>query len=115
MNETEVAAAIACGALPSPTRFGNSVLVALRVSGTGSATRPSIGGERVFRDPLIWLSEETRASRTPEVEGSDYVKRVTYSEAGHKETRWFGNQTIFKKLSAPTMRATAFLTPQSRQ
>jgi hypothetical protein len=63
--------------------------------------------EQIYADALV-------ASRTPEVEGSDYVKRVTYSEAGHKETRWFGNQTIFKKLSAPTMRATAFLTPVNR-
>jgi colicin import membrane protein len=60
MNESEAAGAIACGAMPSPTRFGNSVLVALRISGTGAAVRPSIG-ETVWRDPAIWLSEATIA------------------------------------------------------
>lgn len=60
MNELEVAAGIATGALTSPQRFGNSYLVAMRVSGTGLSERPSLQ-EKVFRDPKIWLSEETQA------------------------------------------------------
>jgi hypothetical protein len=60
MNETEVAAGIAAGLIPSPTRFGNSAMVAMRISGTGAADRPSIN-ERVWRDPAAWLSEEALA------------------------------------------------------
>jgi hypothetical protein len=58
MNELETAKAIATGALPSPQRIGDSSLVALRISGTGAAERPSLG-ELVWRDPEIWLSPET--------------------------------------------------------
>jgi colicin import membrane protein len=60
MNELEAAAQVASGELPSPTRFGKSVLAALRVSGTGLATRTSIG-ETVWRDPAVWLSDDTIA------------------------------------------------------
>jgi hypothetical protein len=60
MNETEVAAGIATGALESPQRFGESFLLAIRVSGTGISERPALG-EKVFRDPLIWLAEDTQA------------------------------------------------------
>lgn len=58
MNETEIAAGIATGALPSPTQFGESFLVALRISGTGLSERPALN-EKVWRDPKIWLSDET--------------------------------------------------------
>jgi colicin import membrane protein len=60
MNEAEVARAIAAGELSSPQKFGNSFLVALRISGSGLADRPALG-ERVFRDPKVWLSDETVA------------------------------------------------------
>ena len=65
----------------------------------------SVAEEQVYSDALV-------ASRNPPVEGSQYVPRVTYSEGGHKMIRWFGNKTIFKKFSAPTMRVAAFNTPQ---
>lgn len=59
MNEADLAAAVASGEAPSPSPFGNSILVALRVSGTGVADRPA-RSERVIRDPQIWLSPETQ-------------------------------------------------------
>jgi hypothetical protein len=63
MNETEIAAGIATGALDSPQKFGESFLIAIRVSGTGLSRRPSIGesGESVWRDPTAWLSEDAQA------------------------------------------------------
>jgi D-arabinose 1-dehydrogenase-like Zn-dependent alcohol dehydrogenase len=51
MNEMDLARLIAAGEAPSPSPFGTSYLVALRVSGTGLADRPSLN-ERVWRDPL---------------------------------------------------------------
>jgi colicin import membrane protein len=60
MNETEVAAGIATGSLESPQRFGESFLLACRISGTGISERPALA-EKVFRDPLIWLAESTQA------------------------------------------------------
>jgi hypothetical protein len=59
-NELETAKRIASGDLPSPTYLPGFALVALRVSGTGLATRAALR-ERVFRDPNIWLSPETQA------------------------------------------------------
>ena len=87
MNETEAAAGIASGALPSPARFGNSVLVALRISGTGIATRPSIG-EKVYRDPLIWLSEETRSRCA----GLPVI--LDHPEGASLDTEEFANRSI---------------------
>jgi hypothetical protein len=46
MNEMDLARLIAAGEAPSPSPFGTSYLVALRVSGTGLADRPSLN-ERV--------------------------------------------------------------------
>jgi colicin import membrane protein len=60
MNETEIAAGIATGALDSPQKFGESFLIAIRITGTGLSTRPSIG-ESVWRDPSAWLSEDAQA------------------------------------------------------
>lgn len=40
----------------------------------------------------------------------ELVKRVRTSETGHQITEFFGRTTIFKRLSAPSMRATAFKT-----
>lgn len=40
----------------------------------------------------------------------ELVKRVRTSETGHQITEFHGRTTIFKRLSAPTMRATAFNT-----
>ncbi|MEJ0095426.1 MAG: DUF2213 domain-containing protein [Methylocella sp.] len=59
MNELDTALSVASGESPSPTRFCNSDYVALRLSGTGVAYRPSVN-EYVFRDPDIWLSDEMR-------------------------------------------------------
>ncbi|MEJ0093149.1 MAG: DUF2213 domain-containing protein [Methylocella sp.] len=59
MNELDVALSVASGEMPSPTRFANSDYVALRLSGTGCAYRPSLS-EYVFRDPDVWLSDEMR-------------------------------------------------------
>lgn len=60
MTELDLARAIAIGDAPSPSPIGDSVLISLRISGTGISTRPALG-EKVFRDPLIWLSPETLA------------------------------------------------------
>jgi hypothetical protein len=60
MTELDTARQIASGMVGSPVRFGNSSLVALRISGTGISERPSIG-EKVWRDPKAWLSDEAKA------------------------------------------------------
>ena len=58
MNELDLARAIAAGRAPSPSRFGNVTLWALRVTGTGRAERGALG-EICWRDPGTWLSAET--------------------------------------------------------
>lgn len=62
MSETELdlARRIAAGTAPSPSFMSGFALVAMRLSGTGIATRAALG-ERVFRDPNVWLSAETQA------------------------------------------------------
>ena len=56
-TEFDVARAVAEGVLPSPTRLQNSDYVALRISGTGAAYRPS-KQEYAYRDSDIWTSPE---------------------------------------------------------
>jgi Uncharacterized protein conserved in bacteria (DUF2213) len=56
-TELDVAEAVASGVLPSPTRLQNSDYVALRISGTGAAYRPS-KQEYAYRDSEIWTSPE---------------------------------------------------------
>lgn len=58
MNEQDTARRIATGGLPSPTRFGNFALVALRITGTGAASRDALN-EHVYRDPNLWLNAAT--------------------------------------------------------
>lgn len=56
MDEREVAEAIRDGELASPQRFGNFLLIALRVTGTGVAYRLALD-EFVWRDPALYLND----------------------------------------------------------
>lgn len=60
MNELDVARAIVSGDLVSPQRYGNMLLVALRITGTGISYRPAYK-EFVWREPSVWLSEDAVA------------------------------------------------------
>lgn len=55
-DELETAQAIRDGKLPSPQRFGNLLLVALRITGTGAAYRKALD-EFVWRDPSLYLTD----------------------------------------------------------
>ena len=57
LDELGVAKAMAAGELPSPQRYANILLVALRISGTGSVYR-SGANEYAWRDPKHYLSDE---------------------------------------------------------
>ena len=56
MDELEVAQAIRDGELVSPQRFGNILLIAMRVTGTGGAYRKALD-EFVWRDPEIYMTD----------------------------------------------------------
>ena len=56
-TDFSIAEAIRDRRLPSPQKFGEFWLFALRITGTGAAWRESLG-EWAFRDPEDWLSEE---------------------------------------------------------
>ncbi len=56
-TDFSIAQAIRDRRLPSPQKFGEAWLFALRITGTGAAWRESLG-EWAFRDPESWLSEE---------------------------------------------------------
>ncbi len=57
LDELGVAKAIRDGELTSPQRYGNFMLVALRITGTGASYRPE-HDEFVWRDPAIYLNAE---------------------------------------------------------
>lgn len=57
MDELGIAKAIQAGELTSPQRYGNLMLVALRITGTGAAYR-SAHEEFVWRDPALYLNPE---------------------------------------------------------
>lgn len=57
MNEVGIAEAIMAGELSSPQRYGNLLLVALRITGTGASYRRSLD-EFVWRDPSIYLNDD---------------------------------------------------------
>ena len=57
MTELDVAKAIQAGDLTSPQRFGNLLLVAMRITGTGAAYRQSLD-EFVWRDASLYLTPE---------------------------------------------------------
>jgi hypothetical protein len=57
MDELAVARAIRDGELPSPQRYANLLLVALRVTGVGAAYRRG-ADEFVWRDPSLYLTDE---------------------------------------------------------
>jgi hypothetical protein len=56
-SEHDTARAIRDGTLPSPQRFGNILLIALRITGTGAAYRDQ-HDEYVWRDPAIYMNPE---------------------------------------------------------
>lgn len=62
MNELDIAKAIASGELVSPQLFGNTLLVAMRVTGTGASHRSGPADEPdpefVYRDPALYLNDE---------------------------------------------------------
>jgi 8-oxo-dGTP pyrophosphatase MutT (NUDIX family) len=57
MHELDIAKAMAAGDLTSPQRYSNMLLVAIRITGTGLAYRPS-HDEYPWRDPALYLNEE---------------------------------------------------------
>jgi 8-oxo-dGTP pyrophosphatase MutT (NUDIX family) len=57
MDELDIAKAIVAGDLTSPQRYGNLLLVALRITGTGAAYR-SQHKEFVWRDPSMYMTPE---------------------------------------------------------
>jgi 8-oxo-dGTP pyrophosphatase MutT (NUDIX family) len=57
MDELGIAKAIAAGELVSPQRYGNVLLVSIRITGTGAAYRQGID-EYVWRDPSLYLNDE---------------------------------------------------------
>ena len=57
MDELGIARAIAAGDLVSPQRYANVLLVAIRITGTGLAYRPSLE-EFPWRDTAIYLTPE---------------------------------------------------------
>ena len=57
-TELDIARDIRDGKLSSPQRVGSMMLVALRITGTGAAYRPSLK-EYVWRDPSHYLNEDT--------------------------------------------------------
>ena len=56
-SELDIARLMADGILPSPQRYANMHLLALRITGTGLAYRSAIG-EHVWRDASIFMSED---------------------------------------------------------
>jgi hypothetical protein len=58
-------------------------------------------------------ADAVKASATPDVPAGHRIARVRTTDSGHRITEWFGD-TIFKSLSAPTMRVAAFNVPQNR-
>jgi 8-oxo-dGTP pyrophosphatase MutT (NUDIX family) len=57
MNELELARAMAAGELPSPQRYMNVWLFAMRITGTGVAYRTA-NNEFVFRNPELYLNDD---------------------------------------------------------
>lgn len=57
LSDYETAEAIRDRELPSPTRYGDFWLFALRITGTGAAYRDALG-EFAIRDPHLWLTEQ---------------------------------------------------------
>lgn len=57
LDELGIAKAIIAGELTSPQRYGNLLLIALRITGTGASYRPSLD-EHVWRDPAIYMTPE---------------------------------------------------------
>lgn len=57
LDELGIAKAIRSGELASPQRYGNLMLVAMRITGTGAAYRSGLD-EFVWRDPSLYLNPE---------------------------------------------------------
>lgn len=60
LDELGVARAMRIGELTSPQRYGNVLLIALRISGTGISYRTR-SKEYVWRDPSLYLTDEMLA------------------------------------------------------
>ena len=56
MDELDISKAIMMGELTSPQRFGNVLLIALRITGTGASFRQKLD-EYVWRDPSLYLND----------------------------------------------------------
>jgi 8-oxo-dGTP pyrophosphatase MutT (NUDIX family) len=57
MDELGIAKAIRDGELTSPQRYGNLLLIAIRITGTGASYRSALN-EYVWRDPSIYMNPE---------------------------------------------------------
>ncbi len=56
-TELDAARLVQRGVLPSPTQFANSLLFAIRITGTGQSYRSKLE-EHVWRDPSLYLNDE---------------------------------------------------------
>jgi colicin import membrane protein len=85
VTELDVAKGVRDGVLASPTPFGNSQYVALRVSGTGCAYRASLK-EFTWRPPEIWLSDEmiARCNGLPIIIGHPGGALMTSKDFGQR-------------------------------
>ena len=57
MDELGIAKAMRSGEISSPQRYGNMLLIAIRITGTGAAYRNGID-EFVWRDPSLYLNSD---------------------------------------------------------
>jgi 8-oxo-dGTP pyrophosphatase MutT (NUDIX family) len=57
MDDLAIARAMISGELVSPQRYGNVLLIALRITGVGASYRTAIS-EFVWRDPSLYLNDE---------------------------------------------------------
>jgi hypothetical protein len=87
ITELDICRGIIEGALPSPTPWPNSSYVALRLSGTGVAYRPSLN-EYVYRSPDIWLSAEMQRRLL----GAPII--IEHAPGGLMTSRYFGERCV---------------------
>ncbi len=59
-------------------------------------------------------ADSATASKNPVSPNSQSIRRVTRGEGGHQVTTWHGGDTVFKRFTAPSMRATRFNIPDAR-
>jgi hypothetical protein len=87
ITELDICRGLIEGALPSPTPWQNSTYIALRLSGTGVAFRPS-PNEYVYREPAIWLSPDMQRR----VLGLPII--IEHAPGGLMTSQYFGERCV---------------------